>query len=339
MDTIRNWYEMTLAQMVSDSYLDNINIGVRTKGLEDRLRDGANHYDPAKRARYLASNNLSATRMTKTMIDDFFKTWEIIDHKANTSSGFSATLMKHKKTGEFTLSFRSTESKQSIDGGDVERDSGNGANGQIADLGFAYAQLLDMEDYYQQLKDQGHIPADTGINITGYSLGGHLAQVFTRLHYNEIIHTYTINGAGFGDFAGASTGEDYKQAVTDRLNKLQAVIADPADYLDDVSFTEFVDLGYTNIVSKKINLDDLLLDRQQFIDANPDGYTNIYNDPLFQYAIKTLPDSDTGAKTISILELLPDVFEIGRERISKDNKITNLFGHAVPADDAPLTGC
>ena len=120
MDTIRNWYEMTLAQMVSDSYLDNINIGVRTKGLEDRLRDGANHYDPAKRARYLASNNLSATRMTKTMIDDFFKTWEIIDHKANTSSGFSATLMKHKKTGEFTLSFRSTESKQSIDGGDVE---------------------------------------------------------------------------------------------------------------------------------------------------------------------------------------------------------------------------
>ena len=91
-------------------------------GIAGTLRPyrGANHYDPVKRARYLASSNLSAIQMSKTMIDDFFKTWEIIDHQANTSSGFSATLMKHKKTGKFTLSFRSTESKQSIDGGDVE---------------------------------------------------------------------------------------------------------------------------------------------------------------------------------------------------------------------------
>ena len=43
-------------------------------------------------------------------------------------------------------------------------------------------------------------PIDSQINITGYSPGGHLAQVFTRFHYNEVIHTYTMNGAGFGDF-------------------------------------------------------------------------------------------------------------------------------------------
>ncbi len=163
--------------------------------------------------------------MSNTMIDDFFKTWQIIDHKKNTSSGFSATLMQHKKTGEFTLSFRSTESKQSSDGGDVERDSGDGANGQITSLGFAYGQLLDMEQYYQQLKDDPTINLPAKINLTGYSLGGHLAQVFTRLHYGTLIHTYTMNGAGFGDFAGASSAEDYAHGVNERLGEHSTLAA------------------------------------------------------------------------------------------------------------------
>ena len=120
MGDIRSWYEMTLAQIASDSYLDDININVRSGALEKRLRLGANHYDHETDNN--ASGNLSATQMTNTMIDDFFKTWKIIDHQENTSSGFSATLMQHKTTLEYTLSFRSTESKRSSDGGDVERD-------------------------------------------------------------------------------------------------------------------------------------------------------------------------------------------------------------------------
>ena len=133
--------------------------------------------------------------------------------------------MQHKTNDQYTLSFRSTESKQSSDGGDVERDSSNGANGQITDLGFAYGQLRDMEKYYQELKEQGHLPTGTGLNIIGYSLGGHLAQVFTRLHYDDVIHTYTMNGAGFGDFDGASSGGAYGQGVLARLNKIEVVKA------------------------------------------------------------------------------------------------------------------
>ncbi|MBL1140953.1 MAG: hypothetical protein HND53_02880 [Proteobacteria bacterium] len=90
--------------------------------------------------------------MTEVMIDDFFATWEVIDHLSNTNSGFSATVLKNKNTGEFTLSFRSTESQPSSKGGDKERDA-FGADLEIGFHGFAYAQLHDMEEYYSHLQN------------------------------------------------------------------------------------------------------------------------------------------------------------------------------------------
>ena len=71
-DTIKTWYEFTLAQIASDSYLDEINYKNRSDDLDKRLRFGANHY--AHREQNIADNNLSATQMTDVMIDDFFDT-------------------------------------------------------------------------------------------------------------------------------------------------------------------------------------------------------------------------------------------------------------------------
>ena len=344
-DTIRAWYEFTLAQIAADSYLDNEQDPDFTIEQDDlvrvRFRNGANHYKHIEDNE--RDNNLSATRMTEVMIGDFFDTWEIIDHQENQSSGFSGTLLKHKTTGEYTLSFRSTESKNVDDGGDVERDSSEGANGQIRDLGFAYAQIQDMQEYYQTLQDDGHLDTGTKINVTGYSLGGHLAQTFTRLNNENVKHTYTFNGAGFGKYEGASSGTDYQQTLTQRLDQIQAAMADPLAFAPLVLANELKDLlNPLALLLPDFSLPeipvvaDLLLFRDAYI-ALFGEYESIYDDPLLQYAIKTLPDSDTGALEVSFKELRidnPDL-DFTREQITGDPKITNLYGHAIPGDDRP----
>ena len=207
MNHITSWYEFVLAQMAADSYLDDPSETddqalpfdfANEDSLILRLRNGANRYDTIQDQEE-NGETLSATRMTLAMANDFVSTWEVIDHLPNTSSGFSATVLKHKITGKYTLSFRSTESKDAIKGGDVERDSFNGANGQLALDGFAWGQLRDMENYYQQLKsgvlatgsaaDGAAIAASLAadpINVTGYSLGAHLAQAFTLMGFFSV---------------------------------------------------------------------------------------------------------------------------------------------------------
>jgi hypothetical protein len=128
----------------------------------------------------------------------FVAQYQIIDHHANDATGFSATLLKDTTSNTYTLSFRSTEYQNQVDGGDWERDGLPGAAGEIALDGFALAQLVSMERYYQELKTSGTLPVGATLNVTGYSLGGHLATVFTELHANEIAATYAFDGAGRG---------------------------------------------------------------------------------------------------------------------------------------------
>ena len=129
----------------------------------------------------------------------FVSRYQIVDHHANDATGFSATLMRDTQTGEYTLSFRSLEYQNQVDGGDWERDGQGGAAGEIAGAGFALGQLVSMERYYQELKaDPLKLPPGAILNVTGYSLGAHLATVFSELHETEVAQTVTFNGAGRG---------------------------------------------------------------------------------------------------------------------------------------------
>ena len=74
-----------------------------------------------------------------------------------------------------------------------------------------------MEKYYQELKASGALPAGVTLNVTGYSLGGHLATVFTELHADEINATYTFNGAGRGRISWGN-GADLSDA--DRIREM-----------------------------------------------------------------------------------------------------------------------
>lgn len=222
-----SWLNFALQQMAAESYLD---------GIVD-LTD-----DALVRPRLLSGNNrpgsplLNYTRFTEELADRFLASNELVHQHANDASGFSATLIHERDqngqlTSNFTLSFRSTEYRSQSQGGDYERDGANGllgtgADGEIASKGFAFAQLLSMELYYRELKNSGALSQNAVLNVTGYSLGGHLATVFTELHAAEINHTYTFNGAGRGHIFGGPPVPSEVERIRGMLDLLETRLSE-----------------------------------------------------------------------------------------------------------------
>ncbi len=347
---IAKWYEVILAQFAADSYLDGIRLD-KEDDLRVRLRNGANHFGHIDHLR--EEGRLGATRMTEVMIDDLLATWEVIDHIPNDTSGFSATLLRNRHTGKYTLSFRSTESKRWEDGGDNERDGGDGADGEISFDGFAWAQLHNMEQYFQhllrgELYTSGYGSSSAGdlvrdalqsdqITVTGYSLGSHLAQLFTLMHYDKVEHAYTFNGAGFGWFDGVQAGLPYGQAVLSNLDLYERIMADPASFLDQFTLDELHANFNDAVLGTKEEVLAYLLDQR-----NNNTYQRIYDDPLYKYATLILNRSTSGALWSSLVEpneILPflSIFGHGENR-TPDPKITNLFGLSTQFDPEFVSG-
>jgi Ca2+-binding RTX toxin-like protein len=181
-DTASTYSMFANLQMAAEAFLE----GASTKGaLVQALIAGNGH------------TNRFAVPLAQQFADQF----RVVDHVANTTSGFSGTLFKNTANGELTLSFRSTEF---VD--DALRDQTATGNLEIRQLGWAVGQIADMEDFYQQLRRDGFVGPDKRFYVTGYSLGGHLATAFNLLRADageasQIIHTYTFNGAGVGGLA------------------------------------------------------------------------------------------------------------------------------------------
>ena len=234
--TVKTWLQSALLQLGAESYLHNIALVSRADVI-DRFKFGFN--DPTHS--YIGQPGVTSNspmlpaynRMVQSQAENLFDAYDIIDQHANDTTGFSATLYRNKTTGEYVLSARSTEFREWVKAGDGERDQ-DGANVKgIVGEGFAFAQLAAMEDYYTHLKngekwsgtawvaDTGsiaafatHMQGGGKIDLTGYSLAGHLASVFTLMHESEINKTTVFNAAGHGVFESGSTdGATILQAV------------------------------------------------------------------------------------------------------------------------------
>ena len=243
------WLKFALQQMAAESYLDNIDLN----SLEEVTR------------RLLRGNNREGfpetgfTRFTGTLekgqAQAFVQHYQIIDQHASDATGFSATLIKDLSdpTGKtFTLAFRSVEYQDQAKGGDWERDGNGGAAGEIAGRGFAFAQLVSMERYWKQI--QPTLPPGAILNVTGYSLGGHLATVFTELHADQVNHTYTFNAAGRGAFANVLLSETEEIArIREMVTNLDTQIKqfDPSELLTQsgASGNLYTDARYTQALT------------------------------------------------------------------------------------------
>lgn len=311
-NNVSTWLDFAIQQIAAESYLDNVDF-TNTAAVRLALIRGNNRtgFDPP------SGPLLGKTQLTNALADRFLATYEIVDQHSNDATGFSATLLKNRDTGEYTLSFRSTEYRNTNQGGDFERDGLDGADGDIKDKGFAFGQLAAMEQYYQELRAPGgKLPTSAVLNVTGYSLGGHLATIFTELHSADITQTYTFNGAGRGHIIGpeATEGERIRRMV----DIFKAALLDP-DALpagmskDDPLYQPAKDQAMANP------------GWQPFAGNSP---LNAYDDPRYAWArrVALLAYGTTGVNLVS----LPPPGEVGQEPAFA--KITQLFGHATSND-------
>lgn len=145
--------------------------------------------------RALLAGNEFSSKFTDTLADEFIANWEVVAHQPNTPSGFSGTIFRGRAggpyAGELVLSFRSTEFI-----GDAMRDSFV-TNRGINEHGWAFVQISDMREWWESAEVQ-EVIGTQGVTVTGYSLGGHLANAFYLLNPGIVRATYTFNGAGTG---------------------------------------------------------------------------------------------------------------------------------------------
>ncbi|NOT24402.1 MAG: hypothetical protein HOP22_16995, partial [Nitrospiraceae bacterium] len=306
---ITTWLDFALQQLVAESYLND------PGSLKTRLTRGNNNdgFDSP------TGPLLGLSRFTNLLADRFIEKYDIVSHHVNDATGFSATLMRKIGTNNFSLSFRSTEYRNQSQGGDYERDGANGllfrgADGEILTSGFAFGQLAAMEDYYQNTV-KSLLPTGAVLNVTGYSLGGHLATIFTELHTNEVNHTYTFNSAGHGHIAG--TGATEADRIQGMLTLFRTVLFNP-------------DAGLS-IIDDQLNpryLQAQGLVGQPFTPFTSEttlgGAGNLYTDARYRWALEVATTAyDTDGVSGS-----PG--EVGTSPVF--TKITQLYGLATTGD-------
>src|SRR5437868_10966877 len=148
--------DLLIAQMAAESYLHQIPPGNSVDERRVVLQLGNNN--PSFFSNPDVADLPGKTRMTESQRARFAQIYEIVAHQPNTWTGFSATLFKNRGTGEYVLSFRSTEYPDDSRGGDWLRDGIAGADGEISSFGFAVAQVADAEAWFRGLKSSGTLP-------------------------------------------------------------------------------------------------------------------------------------------------------------------------------------
>lgn len=362
-------YEFSLCQLAAESYLENASRLGEIEYLNFVLRKGTNRTGYNKsdnndlQVEGLNQGWPGLTRMTDPQIEEFTSKFEVVHQWSDNPStgsapgirpaedlvhdaglilnsqsmlantGFSATLVNRKGTNEYTLSFRSTESRPWEKGGDKERDMAATDALSVAGVGFALAQLDAMEKYYQWLKENGLLPAGSILNVTGYSLGGHLATVFTEIHRNDADiqfgETVTFNGAGRGNW------DDSVGTESQFITYFRAVLKDPtcaglilADFAPDkvaratawavgnsvvALFSESPDNGATGSISALEKVEKAAVASAGL----PFDPKSIYQDMRYVWAV---------VATILTYDLTPDL-PLDAEVTVADDRITQVVGY------------
>ncbi len=127
----------------------------------------------------LTTGNSRSSRFTTELAQQFVGQWTIVEHVSNITTGFSGTLFRDKGTGKLVLSFRSTEFAD-----DAARDNQATNALEITEKGWAFGQIDDMETWFSSLRASGKL--EQGAQVTGDSLGGHLATASDLLHAGDL---------------------------------------------------------------------------------------------------------------------------------------------------------
>lgn len=132
--------------------------------------------------------------MTQTQAEAFAARYPtVVTQYTDSISGFSATVFM-SSTGQITLAIRGTDELTGTDGDD---DIG------IAVNGIAHDQIITMNAWWSTVSTEGKLALalanDAVIDVTGHSLGGHLAMAFGSLFASQTGDISVFNAPGFID--------------------------------------------------------------------------------------------------------------------------------------------
>ncbi|MBK9625017.1 MAG: hypothetical protein IPO38_10985 [Rhodocyclaceae bacterium] len=309
---ITKTYGFLLQQMAAESYFEKVDLTNDAK-VTLALTTGNN------RPEYTQGIPKGYVRFTDVQAAEFVSKFQIVDQLSDDpnlstfrdNTGLSATLIRTIGTNEFTLAIRSTEFRNQSEGGDWSRDAIGGANRDISNVGFAFAQLDSLEGYFQWLKDSGKLPENAILSVTGYSLGGHLATVFTELH-SEVVATTIFNGAGRGELRSNAYLKDGLVANTrTAMDIYQAVLADPD------AWTNYFNLGAFQYDDPFYAFARSASSVTTFSGAATERDGSIYTNARHEWAMKVAGLITTGTLGAS-----------GSLDATANNKITDIYGHA-----------
>ena len=191
-----------------------------------------------------ALTNTDAQEMTGEQAIAFVSRYEVKDSKPNTPSGFSGALFYDTVENKYVMALRGTEFELSPD---VFPDLFLTDLGDIGADGLATRQIIDMYNWFLELTTQAgetirridYTPTDlpftaaelftpssfelvdTGVvaatdgelvgktfDVTGHSLGGHLALAMSHLAPSSVQDVYTYNAVGFDPSSAFIQGSD-----------------------------------------------------------------------------------------------------------------------------------
>ncbi len=203
-----NFAALALRQVAAESYLSLPGYFLTGRGLIEGLVRGAN--PPGAD---LMTNTL---RLTRAQAERFVAETEVIAQHENDATGFSATLMRDRASNQWHIAFRGTEFLSLAEGGDWERDAIGGADGEMMKHGLALTQLVQMRRVFSDWSQRFGLAGER-LEVSGYSLGGHLAVGFSELYPHAVLEAVGFNSPTRGIWTepGATLGEilDFHQLL------------------------------------------------------------------------------------------------------------------------------
>ncbi len=130
---------------------------------------------------------------TNEQVAIFLRRFKLVAPYHDPDTGFRAALFLDNETNKYTLAIAGTEADE------IVLDIFFADILGIAFEGHASGQIASMFAFYDQLVTTDVLSYDTRINVTGHSLGGHLATIFAIYRPLAINQVTTYNGAGTGD--------------------------------------------------------------------------------------------------------------------------------------------
>jgi Ca2+-binding RTX toxin-like protein len=194
-------------------YLDYAELAQASYGL--KLKEGMFGKDNADYVDELSRKDSSGKiNFSQVQAENFSNRYEVLatstQYGIGDASSFDAILFLDQDTGKKILAIRGSQEVT-----DYVVDAGLGISGLV------YGQNVSLNNFYDALVSDNKLSLTDKVDVTGHSLGGYLAQLFTASHSYAVDNAYTYNAPGIGglnqeiqELFGLKNQSDYNDKIT-----------------------------------------------------------------------------------------------------------------------------